>query len=187
MEASESKVLSQWVEQFAEPMFSWANHKVSDAQLAQDLVQDTFLAASEKFSTFEGKSSPKTWLFSILNFKIIDYYRAKVRQPVSMASLSTSTFFNNDGDWLLNKRPTSWNEDEGHLLDNEEFNLILKSCIDALPEKWAAGIKLKYLINKKGDEICQELGITPTNFWQIMHRAKLQLRDCVEKNWKREN
>lgn len=179
--------LEKWVNQFADDLLSWAIFKVSDTQLAQDLVQDTFLAASEKFSTFEGRSSPKTWLFSILNYKIIDHYRAKVRQPVSMESLSTSTFFNSDGDWLLNKRPTSWDEEEGHLLDNEEFNLILKNCINALPEKWAASIKLKYLINKKGEEICQELGITPTNFWQIMHRAKLQLRDCIEKNWKREN
>jgi len=178
--------LEKWVNQFTDDLLSWAIYKVSDTQLAQDLVQDTFLAASEKYTSFQGKSSPKTWLFSILNYKIIDHYRAKMRQPISMQSLSISTFFNSDGDWLLNKRPTSWDEDEEHLLDNEDFNKILKSCIDALPEKWAAGIKLKYLINKKGEEICQELGITPTNFWQIMHRAKLQLRDCIEKNWKRE-
>jgi RNA polymerase sigma-70 factor (ECF subfamily) len=36
---------------------------------------------------------------------------------------------------------------------------------------------------KKGELICQELGITDTNFWQILHRAKLQLRKCIELNW----
>lgn len=55
--------------------------------------------------------------------------------------------------------------------------------MDNLPEQWNACVKLKYLMQKKGEEICQELDITPTNFWQIMHRAKLNLRDCVETNW----
>ena len=67
--------LSDWVNQYAEGMLSWTSFKVSDRELAKDLVQDTFLVASEKFATFRGESSPKTWLYSILNHKIIDYYR----------------------------------------------------------------------------------------------------------------
>ncbi|PIY34118.1 MAG: RNA polymerase subunit sigma, partial [Bacteroidetes bacterium CG_4_10_14_3_um_filter_42_6] len=56
-------------------------------------------------------------------------------------------------------------------------------CLDALPDRWSLSIKLKYLMEKESEEICQELGVSPTNFWQIMHRAKLQLRDCVENKW----
>ena len=55
--------------------------------------------------------------------------------------------------------------------------------MNALPEKWNAAMKLKYLTEKNGENICQELGITTSNFWQIVHRAKLQLRDCIDKNW----
>ena len=55
--------------------------------------------------------------------------------------------------------------------------------MDALPEKWSTSVKLKYLSGKKGELICKELGITPTNFWQTIHRAKLKLRDCIENNW----
>jgi RNA polymerase sigma-70 factor (ECF subfamily) len=38
-------------------------------------------------------------------------------------------------------------------------------------------------MDKKTEEICQELGISTTNYWQMMHRAKLQLRECIDENW----
>nr|NQU93084.1 sigma-70 family RNA polymerase sigma factor [Bacteroidota bacterium] len=175
--------LEKWVEQYTDGLYSWAVYKVSDTELAKDLVQDTFLAASEKIATFKGESSPKTWLFSILNYKVIDHYRAKAKQPVKLEDQSFSNFFNDDGEWRPDKKPQDWHGHENHLLDDADFQLILKKCLEALPEKWNACVKLKYLMDKNGDEICQELEITPTNFWQMMHRAKLSLRDCVEVNW----
>jgi RNA polymerase sigma-70 factor (ECF subfamily) len=181
------KDLANWVREFTGDLLSWASYKVSNSELAKDLVQDTFLAASEKIESFRGDSSPKTWLLSILNYKIIDYYRSKTKQSLSSDNLSLSSFFSGDGEWLLEKRPAAWNDDDMNLLDNEDFNLILRNCISSLPEQWSIGIKLKYLMGKKGEEICQELGITPTNFWQIMHRAKLQLRECIENNWTKDN
>lgn len=182
-----SNQLAHWVEQYSQEMFSWASHKVSDADLAKDLVQDTFLAAFEKMDAFQKKSSPKTWLYSILNYKIIDHYRAKVKQPVRIENKTLSTFFTGDGEWISNKKPAKWNEEEGHLLDDLDFNVVLQQCIEALPEKWGAIVKLKYLMNKKGEAICQELGITPTNMWQIMHRSKLKLRECIDNNWFQED
>jgi RNA polymerase sigma-70 factor (ECF subfamily) len=179
--------LEQWVEDYSQEMVSWAAHKVSDSDLAKDLVQDTFLAAFEKMDTFQGKSSPKTWLFSILNYKIIDHYRAKVRQPIRIENTTLSTYFKGDGEWLSDKKPTKWDDEEGHLLDNDDFNEVLQKCIEALPDKWGAIVKLKYLMNKKGNAICQELGITPTNLWQIMHRSKLKLRECIDGNWFQED
>jgi RNA polymerase sigma-70 factor (ECF subfamily) len=164
-------------------MFKWALHKTSSTVVAEDLVQDTFLAAAEKIDSFKGDSSPKTWLFSILNHKIIDFYRKKVNQPVSYEENNLSGFFDEKGSWQLEKRPEEWNTDDIHLLDNDDFRQVLNRCLDALPEKWNVCVKLKYLTEKSGEDICQELGIAPTNFWQIVHRAKLQLRDCVENNW----
>ena len=179
--------LVDWVNMFTADLLSWASHKVSNTELAKDLVQDTFLAASEKMGSFRGDSSPKTWLFSILNNKIIDYYRSKVKQTVNLENQTLNNFFTSDGEWLEDRKPGTWNDDEGHLLDNDDFNLALKQCLDALPEKWSLTVKLKYLLSKKGEEICQELGISPSNYWQIMHRAKLQLRECIENNWFKKN
>ena len=175
--------LSNWVDSYTQPLVNWAFHKVSDAEIAKDLVQDTFLAAAEKIDGFKGESSPKTWLFSILNYKIIDHYRKKVKQPQRMDNQSFENFFTSDGEWKKDKRPGDWSGDGGHLLDNKAFLAVLKTCMDALPEQWSTCVKLKYLMNKKGEEICQEVEISPSNYWQIVHRAKLQLRECVENNW----
>ncbi|MDA3905936.1 MAG: sigma-70 family RNA polymerase sigma factor [Bacteroidales bacterium] len=181
--SEQKNALSEWVETYTQQMYKWAYHKVSDSEMAKDLVQDTFLAAAEKISSFKGESSPKTWLFSILNYKIIDHYRRKVKQPQQMENQSFEQFFTSDGDWIKNKQPRDWSEDSENLLDNPTFLAVLKECLDALPEQWSTCVKLKYLMNKKGDEICQEVEISTTNYWQIVHRAKLQLRECVENKW----
>ncbi|HYX05615.1 MAG TPA: sigma-70 family RNA polymerase sigma factor [Bacteroidales bacterium] len=180
---SETIILSEWVELYTGDLYSWALYKISDAEQAKDLVQDTFLAAAEKIEDFKADSSPKTWLLAILNHKIIDIYRKKVKQPIHFDSKAYPDYFDENGSWLTGKRPKDWHEDEQHLLDDEEFQYVLKNCLDALPEKWNLCVKLKYLTGKSGDEICHELEITPSNFWQILHRAKLRLRDCIEVNW----
>ena len=183
MHAYNSADITQWVEDYTSDLFSWALHKVSDEELAKDLVQDTFMAAAEKLASFKGESSPKTYLFSILNHKIIDHYRKKVHNPVNIEDHKLSTFFGENGDWHNEKKPQEWNEDEGNLLDNSNFQTVLQDCITNLPEKWSACVTSKYLMEKKTEEICQELEITTTNYWQMMHRAKLQLRECIEENW----
>lgn len=184
MGITHNNTLAEWVESYTQELFSWAFHKVSNAETASDLVQDTFLAAAENSGSFKGNSSPKTWLFSILNRKIIDHYRKKAHQTVNLENRPLSNFFEANGDWLANHKPHHWEEgNKNHLLDDDEFREILAQCLRALPEHWSNCMKLKYLTDKKGEEICQEVNISPSNFWQIIHRAKLQLRDCIEKNW----
>ncbi len=168
-------------------MYSWAFYKVSDSELAKDLVQDTFLAAAEKISSFKGKSSPKTWLFSILNFKIIDYYRAKIKIPYNTDSDSLSTYFDENGEWRHDKRPQDWNEEDTNLMDDEDFQMILKMCLELLPSNWNTCVKLKYLLGKSGAEICEQMDISKNNYWQIIHRAKLKLRECIESKWLKDN
>jgi len=85
--------LTQWVDTYTTELYSWAIHKVSDSELSKDLIQDTFLAAAEKIEGFKGESSPKTWLFSILNHKIIDHYRKKTSKPVSIDNQLFSSGF----------------------------------------------------------------------------------------------
>jgi len=181
-------IIQSWVEAFSDKMYSWALYKTSSQETAEDLVQDTFLAACQAFEKFQGRSDPKTWLFGILNNKIADHFRKAYRNPIDRKEGNTETsFFNNffdeDGDWLKNERPQSWENEDVHLLDNKEFVKILQACLKELPDNWYAAINLKFLEEKKGEIICQELQVTPTNFWQILHRAKLQLRKCLQVNW----
>ena len=183
MSKDETIDLSEWVEKYTGDLFSRAYYKVSDTELAKDLVQETFLAATKNLQTFKGNSSPKTWLLSILNNKITDYYRKKVNQTINIDHQLFSNLFDEEGSWKKEKRPQDWHEKETNLLDDTEFQQILEKCLDELPEHWNSAVKLKYLLSKKGEEICQELGISQTNYWQIIHRAKLRLRECLEYNW----
>jgi RNA polymerase sigma-70 factor (TIGR02943 family) len=186
---SEAVVIIQgWVEAFSDKLYSWALYKTSSQETAEDLVQDTFLAACQSFEKFEGRSDSQTWLFGILNNKIADHFRKVYRNPTSNKEVNSESnffknFFDEGGDWLEKERPQAWENEEANLLNDTEFVKILQACLKELPDNWYAAINLKFLEQKKGEIICQELQITPTNFWQILHRAKLQLRKCLQLNW----
>ena len=188
VDSNEGKIES-WVRLYTNSLYNWALFKTSDRECAEDLVQDTFLVAYQQQEKFNGKSSPKTWLLAILNNKISGYYRKKYKE-ISVKETATianenifSSFFAESDHWRKQEKPTHWDIEEKNLLDNQEFNQTLQSCLDKLPEHWQLAINLKYIEQKKGELICQELNISPTNFWQILHRAKLQLRKCLELNW----
>ncbi|MFD2917238.1 sigma-70 family RNA polymerase sigma factor [Psychroserpens luteus] len=182
-------IVEKWVNEYSEALFSWAFYKTSSKETAEDLVQDTFLAAYNKIDSFKGNSQPKTWLFSILNNKIIDHYRLSAKTTKKTISLSedrayeiTEGFFDEAENWKSTTINPIWNQDE-ELLDNPEFNTVLKNCMESLPEKWNFAITSKYLTTKKVAEICQDLNITVSNYWQIVHRAKLALKNCLEVKW----
>jgi RNA polymerase sigma-70 factor (TIGR02943 family) len=184
-------LFESWVKLYTDGLYSWALFKTSNKETAEDLVQETFMTAHQQIAKFRGESSPKTWLFAILNNKISACFRKKYKLlKVDISSVTAvkdddvfDSLFNKDDRWKYSEKPISWQADEGHLLDDMEFNHVLTSCFGKLPEHWRSAVYLKYMEQKKGEVICQELDITPTNFWQILHRAKLQLRKCLEINW----
>lgn len=175
-----NSTIVDWVKMYSEPLFLRAMFLTSNREASEDIVQETFLAATKGFIHFSGKSGPKTWLMSILHHKVADYFRHQFRMPVSTAD----EFFTLTGDWKTGMAPvTDWPEGDEHLLDNSEFQKILHQCLDDLPDIWRSAFLFKHLENKKGQAICQELGISKTNYWQILHRTKLQLRYCIEVHW----
>jgi RNA polymerase sigma-70 factor (TIGR02943 family) len=182
-------VLENWVNQYSDSLFSWALYKTSSKETAEDLVQETFLAAFHKIDTFQGKSQPKTWLFSILNNKIIDYYRLSAKTTKQNFSLSEKSgyelsdgLFNDTEHWKNNDINPIWDQEE-ELLDNPEFNAAMQDCMEDLPKKWKIALTAKYLTDKNADAICQELEISLSNYWQIVHRAKLLMKKCLEMKW----
>lgn len=175
---SSTQILHQWVQDYTAELLQWAMRKTGNRTLAEDLVQDTFLVATEKFHTFKNESSPKTWLFAILKFKIADHFRA-LKHPT--LSLSSDNFFDNSH-WHTDYAPKDWEADE-HLLDNLQFTQVWQNCIDTLPPNHRICITHRYLQNVSADEICQDLNLSSANYWQIVHRAKIKLRHCLEINW----
>lgn len=188
IETDSKQRVKEWVNKYSEELYKWAFHKTSDSETSNDLVQDTFLAAVKSIDKFEGKSNPKTWLFSILNNKISDHYRKEYKQIIINESNlqnkeTKNSFFDQKGCWEESEKPAFWPTDEENLLDNNNFKLQLANCLEGLPPVWNKAIKLKYLSDIDGNDICQEIGVSKTNYWQILHRAKLQLRKCLEINW----
>lgn len=181
--------VASWVHVHSDELYSWACHKTNDEAIAQDFVQDTFLAAFQAYDSFQGKSHPKTWLFSILNNKIIDYYRKSAQSAVRLdsdeekraAELSDSTF-DDTGMWKDRSINSIWDA-ESNLLDDHDFQVVMTKCMDDLPSTWRLMMNAKYLLEKDSKEICQELDITPSNYWQVLHRAKLMLKKCIELHW----
>lgn len=188
-ESQKQKIFKEWVDTFTDELFKWALYKTSSRETAEDLVQETFFSAYKAYDSFEGKSSPKTWLFSILNNKIVDHYRKKQITTGNSLSLSeeqgaeiADTMFKDNGAWENTPVHPLWNT-EPHLLDNPEFNAVMEKCMDNLPENWRTAITYKYVLDKKGEEISKELNLTSSNYWQIIHRAKLLLKKCIEVKW----
>ena len=177
------KTIKDWVNNYSDQLFTWAYYKTSDKEASEDLVQETFIVAFKSFDNFKEKSSPKTLLISILKNKIADHFR-KVYRTNAHKTFSFDQFFNGNDEWAASQRPENWSEEHTeNLLDNSDFKKILSNCLQKLPETWKSFIILKFIEEKDSSIICQELEISSTYYWQIIHRAKLQLRKCLELNW----
>ena len=174
----------KWVPLYADYLFNYTISRINNHDQAKDLVQDTFFAALNAKDNFQGKASERTWLISILKRKIIDYYRkinsAKGKAEVKMNFYSDGE---NEGDWIEERVPTDWNAEVEKNIENDELTIALEKCINNLPEKYAMVFRMKTIQQFETEEICKELEITSSNLWVIIHRARTQLRKCMEDNW----
>lgn len=173
---------STWLDDYGDLMYSYAYARVNDADLAKDLVQETLIGGLKGLENFEGKSSIKTWLFSILKRKIIDFYRQKETRKTK----PLSAFFREKGrvgHWVPEAAPKGNFADFEEDIENQELQAAINNCIGLLPEKWQGVVRDKLVEENDTEEVCKEYEISSSNLWVIVHRAKVQLRDCLEKKW----
>ena len=164
-----------------------AQLQLRDPDLAEDVVQDTLLAALGAQAGFTGKSSVKTWLTGILKHKIVDAIRQKQRQPIIAASFDEETdldefdpLFKDNGAWVA--PPANWGDPE-NALSRQQFFDVMQFCLDKLPPNTARVFMMREVMELESDEICKELTITANNLWVILYRARMALRQCLEQNW----
>jgi RNA polymerase sigma-70 factor (ECF subfamily) len=188
---SETNVLAphKWVATYADYLYMYAIVRINDEDLAKDLVQETFLAALERVDRFEGRSTERTWLTAILKNKIIDVYRKK-SSGLAVAAANKATqeqdefFDEGNGHWKSEYAPQPIaGMDEQDPLLQKELNKILQLCLQKLPALWNAVFTMKHVDDAATEHICTELHVTQANFWVIIHRAKVNLRACLQKNW----
>jgi len=174
---------NKWIDLHADYMFNYTISRINNHDLAKDLVQETFLASLKAMKNYKGQASERTWLISILKRKIIDHYRKsnsfKGKAEVRMSFYEDGE---NRGKWIEERAPSDWGDAESDI-ENRELKSALDLCIDNLPEKYRSVFILKTVQNYETEEICNEVGISSSNLWVIIHRARIQLRACLEGNW----
>lgn len=175
-----------WLQRHGDVLFRFALARVNDRQIAEDLVQETFLAAWRSRESFAGRSAEQTWLVGILRHKIIDHLRRRREATLPEAGEDEAQhdlidrLFDWSGHWKVGPKP--W-KDPRQSLEQAEFYEVLHRCLGGLPARHAEVYVLYQLEQQSSERVCEALGITPPNFGVIMYRIRIRLRQCLEVNW----
>lgn len=178
----------KWLDDHGAALYSFALARTRDEHLAEEAVQETLLAALESRERFSGQSSLRTWLIGILKHKLMDHFRRSSRETtldapdegVDLDECAVDEMFVSDGHWR--ERLADWGNPE-ELLERGQFMAILQRCLDALPPRLARLFWLREVMEEDTENICKEMAITPTNLWTMLHRGRLGLRQCLDRNW----
>ena len=174
------------LEGFRPRLLKFAMLQLRDRTSAEDVVQETLLAAIQSSGNFSGKSSVNTWLVGILKHKIIDTVRRQSRErPFELSTDEQSAedleaLFKTDGHFQ--EPPTDWMDPEAALTQRKFFE-VLEHCLQGLPKNSARVFTMREITGLDLEEICKEIGITPTNCGVLLYRARLRLRSCLEQRW----
>ncbi len=177
--------LIAWADKHLDALYGYALQRVRQSQTAEDLVQETFLAAIQNYRKFKGQSSELTWLIGILRHKIADHFRRQAADPGPKEKAEedekVAGRFNDRGGWA--PKPAGWQGDPAQLAEKEEFWDTLMNCLSALPEPLAHAFIMREMEEQAPNDVCETLKISNSNLWVRLHRARLRLRDCLESNW----
>lgn len=169
------------VQKHAEALYAYALMRVGKQELAEDMVQETLLAALQGWENFSGNSSERTWLIGILRHKILDFFRRHHGNEEVDDQTWRTEYFDKARHWK--DKASNWKADPAALAENREFLRVLQGCLRELSKIMAEAFVMRELEGLSCEEICKHLEISETNLWVRLHRARLQLRRCLELNW----
>lgn len=173
----------RWLADHGDSLYRYAVRRVRDPHAAEDLVQETLLAAMTSTRGWSALSAERTWLIGILRHKLVDHLRRSIREKpqTELQFDDESDIFDRNGRWRF---PVSeWRGDPRETAENEEFRKVLASCLSGLPPRTAQVFLLHEAESMSSADLCKELGISPTNVWTLLHRARVRLRRCLSRNW----
>ena len=167
-----------WVDEYGDYLFRCALRYVQDRSLAEDLVQETFLAALRAYANFSGRSSPKTWMVGILKHKVMDYFRSTTR----FTQLNDDT---EDDEAVLGQGAGSGGShyDPGLKAEQKAFWEFLEKGLSVLNPRTADAFVLREVEQFSSQDVCEKLKISEANLWVMLHRAKKQLRKHFRSDW----
>ncbi len=174
-----------WTERHGNYLQAFALQRTRNGAIAEDLVQETYLAAIKARHRFTGRSSERTWLTGILKHKIADYYRTAGREmALEDEALATRlkdaehASFDRRGHWAVSR--SSWRFHPVEALEQSERADMLKGCLGQLKGRLRAVFTLRELQGQSATDICRALKISESNLWVSLHRARARLKSCLE-------
>ena len=181
---------AKWLDSHGDYLYRYALVRVRDNAAAEDLVQETLLAAIRCCDQHEGRSSERTWLAGVMKHKICDYFRRLARtsefQLVDDEIQELEAFEKNglwQGHWRKDCAPGNWSWDAVKLLESNEFREVFDRCLARLPRKMAIAFMLRELDGLSTTEICDLLNVSANNLWVILHRGRARLRQLLDEEW----
>ena len=161
---------------------------VRDAAHAEDLVQDTLVAVIEQWPAYRGDAALSTWAISILRHKVADWYRSPVARrerqlpDAEEAALDTAIAdqFDESGHWR--EAVPEWQQPEQHH-SRKQMAQALEGCLSCLPDQTRRVFLMREWLGFESDEIRAQLGLSADNVRTILHRARMALRECMQRRW----
>jgi len=176
-----------WLDAHGDYLYRYALMRVRDEAVAEDLLQETLLAAVRSYHGHEGRSSERTWLVGIMKHKVVDYFRRASRTAQLNLSDDDPDYFETSGPsrgyWRENQAPLNWSIDATTSLEPHEFWETFERCLSHLPQQMSIAFALREFDGLSSTEICEILNITPNNLWVLLHRSRSKLRRLLESNW----
>lgn len=175
----------QWVERFGDYLYRYALSRLREPTLAEDCVQNTFLAGIRKLDTFDRTQQEKFWLRGVMRNQIIDHYRKQARERTidlgEDTALLESALYRYSG--IASLFPQEWQFDPREQFDKAEFSMVFQQCVDELREPLREAFVLKMLEDISTPEVCEVMGVSSDYLWVLMHRAREELRVSLQKRW----
>jgi RNA polymerase sigma-70 factor (TIGR02943 family) len=177
-----------WVDRHGDYLYRYALARVRRPDVAEDVVQDTLLAAWRGRDGFAGAARERTWLTAILKRKVIDWLRRAVRDREEDATGDADEWvdqqFTRLGEWR--KGPKAWvtpapPPESG--VERAEFWAAVHGCSDKLPAHLRDVFVLWHLEERPAADVCEAAGVTTSNLWVMLHRARLRMWRCLSQNW----
>jgi RNA polymerase sigma-70 factor (TIGR02943 family) len=175
---------ASWVDSHGDYLYRFALSRLRDPDAAEEVVQEAMFSALKNVGQFAGRGGERAWLLGILKLKIIDVYRKRKRDPINADEDSSdlaNLLFDQNGSWKKEVRSAMRSSLDS--LEREDFWKILKICLQSLPQRQSDVFSLRVMDEESAENICKELDITSTNYWVLLHRARLQLSSCMKQRW----
>jgi len=179
---------TDWLDRHGDYLYRYALIRVRDTAAAEDLLQETLLAAMGSYQAHEGRSSERTWLVGIMNHKVVDYFRRLARTSEFQMSTEEGRdaldWFESEGTWRGHWRedqaPISWPVEAVRLLESREFWQILDRGLAQLSPQMAIAFTLREIDGLSYEDIATIMNCPIGTVLARAHRALAKLRGLME-------